>query len=785
MTGQAKHRKGRRSRAGRPVFWAAVLLAVCSVASAQQPTTRYDLPAQDLGTALRDLARASGRQVAFDSRSVAGKRSQRLSGNWSTEAALRRLLAGSGLGFTRGRSGIFIIVPLERAPANPPPPATPPSDDIIVTARKREERAVDVPIAISGVSGATAERNGAADLSAVLRETPGVAIFDTGVGLQRLVIRGISTSLGANENGYYLDDLPFTGVTVPIAPDVRAWDLDRVEVLRGPQGTLFGEGSLGGTVRILTKGAQLTGWSTKGQDYLSATAGGGTNAGFKAALNVPVIPDMLAFRVSGTAERLSGWIDDDAAGEHDVNGQRIVTWRARMRFDPARHLSIDGSYWSYRGRFPASASATDDGQRPRTDGLENDLRYDLYNASGRYDMGRTEIFYGYSRSEFSLPWRGRYLGGTLISDIGIKVGSHELRLASKGDRPLRWTVGAYARDAWRRDNLQLALFGIDNLSVTNSKARALFGEATWTPPSAPIDLTVGLRYYREKLAGSATDASTVGPNVGDVYRSWNPRFSVAWHPVDDATIYASAAKGFRAGQLQPTASARLAEALGIALPATLRQDSIWTYELGAKVDLLPRLTLEASGYYSDWRDVAVRVPIGTTGFNGLVNSAGTRTIGGEMAVALHPIRGMTLTGSASYADAVYVATVPGTGIVRGRAVDEVAKLLANAAVDYRTRLGGDAQGFGRIGLQHSSPRRFVSFPGYLPGDRISRIDARVGLELGQVSIALFADNLLNENGAVNSRTVQQQPSGPDDIFAVRLRPRTLGIELSLGLAARP
>ena len=133
-------------------------------------------------------------------------------------------------------------------------------DTIIVTARKREERAVDVPIALTAVSGEALELRGADNLADFLQEAPGVGVYDQGSGSQKITIRGISTSLGANENGYYLDDLPFTGVTVPIAPDVRAWDLDRVEILRGPQGTLFGEGSMGGTVRILTKGADLDEW---------------------------------------------------------------------------------------------------------------------------------------------------------------------------------------------------------------------------------------------------------------------------------------------------------------------------------------------------------------------------------------------------------------------------------------------------------------------------------------------------------------------------------------------
>jgi outer membrane receptor protein involved in Fe transport len=154
----------------------------------------------------------------------------------------------------------FTIVPaVAQAQDSAAAAATGGDDEIMVTARKREERAIDVPIAITAVSGAALERRGAANLADFLQEAPGVGVYDGGSALgMKITIRGISTSLGANENGFYLDDLPFTGVTVPISPDVRAWDLDRVEILRGPQGTLFGEGSMGGTVRILTKGAEPT-----------------------------------------------------------------------------------------------------------------------------------------------------------------------------------------------------------------------------------------------------------------------------------------------------------------------------------------------------------------------------------------------------------------------------------------------------------------------------------------------------------------------------------------------
>ncbi|HKY79861.1 MAG TPA: TonB-dependent receptor [Sphingobium sp.] len=664
------------------------------------------------------------------------------------------------------------------APAADEPAA---SDQIVVTARKREERAIDVPIALSAVSGEAMEKRGVRSVADVLQETPGVSLYDYGSGITKVAIRGVSTSLGGNDNGYYLDDLPFTGVTVPIAPDVRAWDLDRVEILRGPQGTLFGEGSLGGTVRILTRNADLDNWEAKGSGYLSDTKGGGTNQGIKGAFNAPIIPGMLAVRVAGTEEKLPGWIDNDAAGERNVNDQSYTTFRAKVRFDPTSRLSINGSYWFYKSDAPAGQpNATDDNQLSQSSVLATSVKYRLYGVSARYDLGGAEAFYSYSHNKFALPQTGALFGGLLMADIEIKVDAHEARVASTGEGPLQWTVGGYLRDAERTDIFEFALFGIDNVSNTTSKARALFGEGTYTLPFAPIDLTAGLRYYSERLRGVETNGTVATSQPGDTYRSWNPRFSIAWHPRQDMTIYASAAKGFRSGQLQPTVAAALARPLGITLPDALAQDSIWTYELGGKADFFNRmLTLEGAVYYSKWKNVTVRIPLGTTGFNGLINSNGTETKGAELSVTLRPASGLTFSASGSYNDATYAGATPGTGIVDGAIVDDVSKFTANVAADYSAPITNNVAGFAHIGWQHASPRKFSSFGSYQPSDTINRVDARIGVELGTISLALFADNLTNENGAVSYRTVQPLASGALDITALRMRPRTFGLELNV------
>jgi outer membrane receptor protein involved in Fe transport len=227
-------------------------------------------------------------------------------------------------------------------------------------------------------------------------------------------------------------------------------------------------------------------------------------------------------------------------------------------------------------------------------------------------------------------------------------------------------------------------------------------------------------------------------------------------------------------------SLALAGNLGIPLPATLPDDSITSYELGTKALLLGgRLQLEGAVYKSNWKDVTVRIPLGNTGFNGLIGSRGTETRGVEFSAMLKLDEHWSFTLAASQADGKYAGTVPGTGIRDGAPVDDNAKTTASASVDYSRTMFGDLRGTGRIGLQTNSRRDFPSFgpPQYLPGDALTVVNARLGLEGERWGVFLFADNLTDEDGALDARNVTFAGPTPLPATANRLRPRTVGLEL--------
>jgi outer membrane receptor protein involved in Fe transport len=262
------------------------------------------------------------------------------------------------------------------------------------------------------------------------------------------------------------------------------------------------------------------------------------------------------------------------------------------------------------------------------------------------------------------------------------------------------------------------------------------------------------------------------------FDSWNPRLSLSYKPSDSTTFYASAARGFRSGQLQPIGSIKLAEQYGIALPSQISADSIWTYELGAKSVLADgKLLLEGAVFYSDWEGVAVRVPI-TPEINGLTNSDGTRNKGVELSLTYNPIRALTLQFGGSWVDATYSADVPGTPLHRGTAVYNVPRTSLNASAAYNWDVGANLRGVASVNVHHDSARETALTAG-TPGDALTLASARIGLESpAGWGVYLYGNNLTDEDGAINARGASEFDSDGNLIrlgASNRPQPRTFGV----------
>jgi outer membrane receptor protein involved in Fe transport len=186
-------------------------------------------------------------------------------------------------------------------------------EEIIVTAQKRTENLQQTPISITAITGDTLLQQGVTNLESVMEQTPGVAFRSFGPGQTEIEMRGLESEGGTSPTvGFYLDETALTGPTGSqngkVVIDPNLFDLQRVEILRGPQGTLYGAGSMGGTVRLITNPPDLTGFSAKTQASVSKTEGGGWNHAENAALNVALVPDILAIRLVVSNDYDDGWI---------------------------------------------------------------------------------------------------------------------------------------------------------------------------------------------------------------------------------------------------------------------------------------------------------------------------------------------------------------------------------------------------------------------------------------------------------------------------------------------
>jgi outer membrane receptor protein involved in Fe transport len=383
-------------------------------------------------------------------------------------------------------------------------------EEIVVTAQKRVSTVQTTPISISAVSGDDLQARGVASLAALAQGTPGVSLKSEGPSQTEIEMRGMTSSGGNSATvGFYLDDIPLTGPAsaqnghVVIDPDL--YDLSRIEILRGPQGTLFGSGSMGGTVRLITNQPDLSQFESTAQSVLSGTDGGGFNHKNSLMVNLP-INDTLALRVAGTEDYTSGWIDRIVAGNFPLaGGDPVGTERGDVRNAPIeKQYPGSNSYQTYAVRAallwkpidglsitPAlfhttssqsgiSAYDSDPGTlahyqpfdiaEPLTDSLTayslnvtySFPSFDLTSSTARWTRNSTQVEEASEafnnpleaityNSNNGLPNPGYYGAAGSGPEHGIEDDpshqvSEELRLASTGSGRTSWVAGVYYSD---------------------------------------------------------------------------------------------------------------------------------------------------------------------------------------------------------------------------------------------------------------------------------------------------------------------------------------------------
>src|SRR5271156_6893065 len=488
--------------------------------------------------------------------------------------------------------------------------------EIIVSATMRDTPILETPISMTVIESDvlnTANIDAAADFE---RLVPGLTAIDSGPGQKRYALRGLQ-SAGGPEVALYYDDIPISGLpgstldTGADQPDLKLWDVDRIEVLRGPQGTLYGNGSMGGAIRVLSKRPDLNDFSTATETYGAATQGGDPSWGASAMINVPIIEDRFAVRVTFYDRHNGGWIDqvyhsnialpqnpgDNLNWEHTWGSRFSATLRASDQWTITaiayyQHLETGDSFETYPSfSLPGNPYVTESFVRTPWD--DQSAMLDLtstYNldwaslvATGTYQNRVVDQSLDTTRYLMSLfgctefTWDQPCFGPPLVPAVsyahqGVQAYSGELRLVSARPGPFEWVLGAFLQRASTYHHLQVAVadaagyIDIDpNTGIANNRlfARtnydhfnqdALYGEGTYDLYRG-LKATVGLRWFhsyqsdQQNINQQFFPGQPTGPEPFQQFSQSKlyKKFQLSYDLTHSTMLYAQTAQGFRAG----------------------------------------------------------------------------------------------------------------------------------------------------------------------------------------------------------------------------------------------
>ncbi len=791
---------------------------ICSHTAWADPRA-FDIPAGEAAVELRDFAKQSGLQLLFDYSVVKSIKTHAVAGNLEPEVALAELIRGTGLEFERVNSQTVAIRLAPKATSdsglgsrgvgssNTARSTTPKNsaaesggglEEIVVTAQKREERLQNVPISISVLSGGDLDKSTAQGITEALTAVPGVAAVAHIQGGGTLVtIRGVTASGpvygGSSPTAYYLDTVPFGLVQTAIAPDTDAYDLERVEVLRGPQGTLYGASAQAGVVRVLTQDAKLDGFDIKGRVVSSETDGGSGNYRGDMAVNVPIVEGKVAARLVLGYEGLSGWIDNPA--KNNANDVRTHNARLKVKAQPNDQLTISASAWISRQRYGAP-NYSDDAERTLSMADETTtIDYSAYGLKVSYDLPSFSVasmtsYLDYQNTgAYDLINEGNPYSLPEISGFNAHVFSQEINLNSTQPGPWSWTAGGIYRDGKDMNLAIIPTFFVGGWSNT-SKSYALFGELSRRFYRDKLQWTLGARYFHDDVV-SREDPAAPPVNPPNYYvdqasfHPTTPRGVLTWYPKPNATIYASYSEGFRSGSPQNYTT----NAVGF--PA-MKPDRLYNYEVGAKADIFGgRASLDSALFYLDWKDVQqqLAVPFGNVpgGVTALVNAPSASGMGVDLGLTLRPTSELEVRLNFDWNDLRTDKDVISQGAVlfaKGERLNFSPEYTAGLSGNYVMRMGGSG-----FKARFAASANYTSMQGFrtvLGG--VQSLAFGEPMLIGRASfviqapthwdLTLFADNINNEKRAIYG-----------DPFAgfkvptsyVRVRPRTIGLQFDYRL----
>lgn len=699
-------------------------------------------------------------------------------------------------------------------------------EEVTVTAQKRSQSMFDVPISITVLSEDYIDNLGAQDFTALIPSVPSLNAYQNGPGRTRLYIRGIANGAG-NDNdtqnqetvSIYLDEVPIS--LGAMNPEIGLFDIERVEVLRGPQGTLYGAGSMAGTIRQVSNKPNLSEVEGKLEAGVSTIKHGSGGYTFKGLINAPLAEDKFAIRASAYYIDFGGYIDNELTGEDNINDgtSKGVKIAARWMINPDFTADFTYFYHDYsdNGR-PEDLDSTPYLTRnyPSFDGYDDEMS--IYNLTLNYDLGWGEIVSSTSYFDrtvvnrrsldllFELALPPGITPHELVDTTDLNVWAEEVRLASTSDSPLQWTIGMYLD---KKDTYYLNTFpvpgadeilgvpseafgaptdnlfwGYDDLTV---KTYAFFGEAYYTIDK--FTLTAGLRYFHWKQniefyqSGLFNGGANSDPRPESTEDGVNPKFNVSYDVNDDMLIYVLAAKGFRYGGIngaipESVCADELAEVEREGGDVRFfAPDSLWNYEAGTKGTAAGgSLSYSASYFYIKWNDMQTSRSF-DCGFGFRENVGKATSQGIELELHAAVTENLLLGFGGAYVDSVLDENVPNLGAEKGDQVPYVPKFSFSAEADYTFPLGDQLNGVFWTNVQYIGDRHteFNHDPttNYRKMDAYTVFNTRFGVQWDSFEVSLYVHNLFDDGGVV--RALRRPPFDPDAV--IRTQPRTIGLIL--------
>jgi len=706
---------------------------------------------------------------------------------------------------------------------------------IIVTAQKREQRLVDVPAAISVVGAEDLEKFQAASLVDIAGFVPGLQIDSGGTpGQSTISLRGIA-ALGASQTvGAYIDEAPVGSSTLyarsaEFSTDLLPYDIERIEVLKGPQGTLYGASSIGGLLKYVTRDPDLNTMEIRGGGDLFTIADSG-DLGYAArvGINMPVIEGQLAVRGSYSFRHTPGYIDDLGAGGDDVNKYDQQSARIAALWEPTSNFSLEVAgmwqktdadgysvtrfdipepYLSNTEQVPFGAleplgdGRSIDDQLPSL--FKNEITY--LTATAKLDLGFADFLSATSYSDSTTYQYGDYTDvyGVLIPLVTGEPGvsafyitldlekfTQEFRVsAPDGNAPLQWLLGGFYTHE-KSGNLQTVtaqdlnldpIPGVDPLALAGLPSTydeyAVFGQASYTFAEV-FELGGGLRWARNEQDFRQISSSAVGlvPEADDPGSSaesvWTWSAFGRYEVAPSASLYARAATGYRPG------------GPNVILPDTPTQvdaDTLTSYEVGFKADLGGNLaSVDMALFQMDWNDIQLSVS-NDSGVSYFDNAGKARARGFEFGGSIRPVEGLSIDLNAAYTKSELREDAPSGVGAKGDRLPNIPEFTLSFGPQYAFGLSGDWEGIVAGNIRYVDDRltgaetavNTLSLPDY------TTLDLSLAATNDVFTVRVYARNVTDEDAYLSGGIARTGFGARNYGWAVPVQPRTVGVALDL------